>query len=338
MFGALALTTSGAWAAKPREQMSTKVKTKSSFHRLIVRTEANRVRLKYRADDGPVKQTQTVKRGVRKFRIPLETPKVRVRALKDKQSRHSRWAKVILNSGSGSQSTTPTPAPPPTVGVADQLRETAGLRVLFGHQSVGRNILSEVSTVYAGYGINAPRQLTAPVSGVDGPYLSEINIGTNRDPDSKIDEFDDLLRSGVGDRVDVAFLKFCYVDIEEGTDINRMFERYTETLRKLEATYPGVTFLHLTVPLTTYSATDNLLREQYNQKVRKKYGGSGRLFDIAKIESTRPSGSRVGGTRNGQQFYLLHEAYASDKEGHLNETGARRVGLALMQQVAAAEG
>ncbi len=47
------------------------------------------------------------------------------------------------------------------------------------------------------------------------------------------------MRSGIGQHVDVAMMKFCYVDITSGTDVNALFATYRETIAALERDFPG---------------------------------------------------------------------------------------------------
>jgi hypothetical protein len=69
---------------------------------------------------------------------------------------------------------------------------------------------------------------------------------------------------------------------------------------------------------------DNMARERYNTLVRERYGASGRLFDIARVESTTPSAERTTGEYEGRTYYALDRELAADP-GHLNDTGAERV-------------
>ena len=59
------------------------------------------------------------------------------------------------------------------------------------------------------------------------------------------------MRSGLGQHVDVAMMKLCYVDINSGTDVDALFATYRTTMAALQREVPGVTFIHVTVPLTT---------------------------------------------------------------------------------------
>src|SRR5262245_1546068 len=96
---------------------------------------------------------------------------------------------------------------------AAQLEEVGGLRVFFGHQSVGDNMLGVLPDVFATEGVDAPEIVAstqAPAS--DGPVILHTLIGQNGDPLGKIAEFDRIIRGGMGDAVDVAVFKFCYID------------------------------------------------------------------------------------------------------------------------------
>ena len=44
------------------------------------------------------------------------------------------------------------------------------------------------------------------------------------------------MRAGIGDQIDVAMMKFCYVDIIDDADIATLFAAYHETLANLERT------------------------------------------------------------------------------------------------------
>ncbi len=237
-------------------------------------------------------------------------------------------------------------------GITADLTTVAATRVFFGHQSVGMNILDGVRAVYAAQGVPAPpiREDAAP-AGASGGFIDQVFIGENENPGLKISDFAARLRAGLGQRVDVAMMKFCYVDVTSGTDVNGLFAQYRTTMAALAREFPKVTFVYATVPLTTEpgllgkakqlvsgsggSAADNAARERLNALIRHEYAAGGHLFDLAAAESTAPDGSRVSGTYQGQRYYALDSGYASDS-GHLNATGARAVATAWLQAVARA--
>ena len=59
-------------------------------------------------------------------------------------------------------------------------------------------------------------------------------IGTNMDPGSKIARFREIMDSGVGQAADIAFFKFCFIDVDHDTDIDALFESYADFDRGAE--------------------------------------------------------------------------------------------------------
>jgi hypothetical protein len=235
---------------------------------------------------------------------------------------------------------------------ADYLTDASRAKVFFGHQSVGMNLLDGVSAVYAAHGLAAPviAQDRAPAGG-DGGFIDHAFIGENEKPQLKIADFDAKMRAGTGGQVDVALMKFCYVDVTDGTDADALFARYASTIAALERDFPRVAFVHVTVPLTTQQArlsqlksrltgntrfgpAENAARERINALIRQEYAGA-HLFDLAEVESTAPDGSRVAGASRGHPYYHLYPGYASDS-GHLNRAGSRIAATAWLRAVAQA--
>lgn len=235
---------------------------------------------------------------------------------------------------------------------AADLAKVSRTRVFFGHQSVGKNVLDGVGAVYQAHGLAAPpieERRDAPAA-ADGVVV-HAKIGKNTQPLEKIKDFDALIRGGIGERVDVALMKLCYIDIVPSTDVDAVFGAYRDTIAALERDYPNVVFVKATVPLTTqpsrlgqlkqwvngndlYGAAANATRERMNQLIRKEYGG-GHLFDVAAVESTTPDGARAGSTHDGQPYFVLAGALAADS-GHLNDDGAKRAASAWLAAVAQA--
>lgn len=235
--------------------------------------------------------------------------------------------------------------PAPAVGAVpisvDELSRASGVRLFFGHMSVGQNIISGINALYPAKGLTAP---TVVEFAVDGPLpqapsgggVLHTAIGQNGDPLGKLRNFDAVLRSGLADRVDVALLKFCYVDITTSTDLDTLFAEYRRTLDALQRDYPRVRFLHSTAPLTVgptglkdrlkvlLGRDQNVARERYNELVRKAYPAD-QLLDIAAIEGTAPDGSRRP---------ELYAGYTTDGE-HLNEGASALAAADLLRLVAA---
>ncbi|HZD32490.1 MAG TPA: hypothetical protein VE779_12615, partial [Candidatus Angelobacter sp.] len=91
---------------------------------------------------------------------------------------------------------------------------------------------------------------TAPES-VQGPAFVESLIGENRSPQSKNEAFAAILAKGMGAQGGVALYKYCYVDIDFTTDVQQLFDNYRDQISAIKARYPGLTIVHITVPLTT---------------------------------------------------------------------------------------
>jgi hypothetical protein len=213
----------------------------------------------------------------------------------------------------------------------------ARMRVLFGHQSVGWNIMDGVAAQYRARRLSPPAvrdwSTALPVRSF---YFAQAGIGQNGDPLSKITAFSSLVKRGAGARVNVAVMKFCFVDITAGTNVSTVFLRYRSTLAALHRAYPRVVFLHVTAPLTRGDVADNLVRQRFNALMRKEYGATGRLFDLAAIESTTPTGARVTGLVRGQRYYAMYAGYTSDG-GHLNAVGSRRAADGFLGVIARAK-
>ena len=135
---------------------------------------------------------------------------------------------------------------------ADDLAKVSRTRVFFGHQSVGMNVLDGVPGIYAAHGMAAPPiEQDGIRPGQDGGFVGHAFIGENEKPLLKIQDFDAKMRSGIGEQVDVAMMKLCYVDVTSDTDVGALFAAYRETIAALERDFPKVTFVHVTVPLMT---------------------------------------------------------------------------------------
>lgn len=230
---------------------------------------------------------------------------------------------------------------------ADGLEKVSNERLFFGHQSVGFNIIEGLDEILRD---NGRRKLvsveTRDPGAAAGPCLLHSTIGSNGDPLGKIRDFDAIMRGGMAERVDVAFMKLCYVDIQAGTDVEEVFRAYRDTMAALRASFPRTTFVNLTVPLETREkgpkslvkrligrtlrgSVDNLAREELNVLLRNEYAGRAPLFDLSRFESTRADGSRTAFGSGDGRYHALVETY-SDDGGHLNKTGRRFIAEQLL--------
>jgi hypothetical protein len=231
----------------------------------------------------------------------------------------------------------------------------ARTRVFFSHFSVGMNVLDAVPGVYADHGVSAPPiEQGRAEPGPNGGFIADKFIGEDVEL-PQLEDFDRTMRGGMGRQVDVALMNFCWSDIFSDTDVDALFARYRDTMAALERDFPNVTFIHVTVPLTTEPGLftelktrlktllgrrdvrgqpANVARERFNALIRGEYAGR-HLFDLAAIESTKPDGTRVSGRYDDQGYFALYDGYASDM-AHLNAVGAKLAATAFLEAIAQA--
>ena len=231
---------------------------------------------------------------------------------------------------------------PETLAALDVVREES---VFFGHQSVGANVLDGLAEIG---GAGLVHEIGESPDAKPGVF--HALIGRNEHPDAKIADFERLMRDGVAESVDIAFMKFCYVDAGHSLTAGEIFDAYTAAMERLEAEYPATTFVYLTMPLTghrsdvkgvikrmlgmeSHPLEENIERGVFNRLLREANASTGRLFDIAGFESTRDDGTRQLFERDGVEYEALVPAYTNDG-GHLNERGRRKIAIELAKFIA----
>ncbi len=232
-----------------------------------------------------------------------------------------------------------------------ELQAIGQARILFAHQSVGRDILAGVQALAQEAGVPLHIQ---QIDGVPpaGPGLFHAQVGSNGDPDSKVEAYAGLLARTERPAYDVAVLKFCYEDLERGAKGQTgLLHRYAARMDELKSLRPDVRLVHVSVPLRadppgwkttlkrwlgreTWEDADNVRRNHYNDELRSRFGGS-HFFDLATIQSTLPDGARSGFTHDGKTVYTLAQPYTHDG-GHLNELGRRQAAAAFVHTLALA--
>ncbi len=215
-------------------------------------------------------------------------------------------------------------------------------RIYFGHQSVGFNIIDGVKDVMKE---NPQIKLniveTTDPSELSAGIFAHSRVGKNLEPKTKIDGFVEYMDEGLGGKADLAFLKLCYVDIMQNTDVDNLFNEYYSNMSSLKERYPQLKIIHFTNPLTTIQSgpkawvkkmigreisgyDENIKRNNYNDLIISKYQGKEPIFDLAKLESTLPDGTRSSFNKDGKIYFCLADVYTSDG-GHLNELGRKFV-------------
>jgi hypothetical protein len=225
------------------------------------------------------------------------------------------------------------------------------MKIFFGHQSVGYNIIDGIKDL-----MKENPQIRLNIVETDSPsefnasLFAHYKVGKNTDPNSKIKAFESWIVKGIGEKADIAFFKLCYVDLTTKTNVQDLFNNYKTTMSNLKKSYPETTFIHVTVPLTSEAIGikrwvrkgkdlikkiigrpiyNNINRNEFNEMLRKEYEGKAPIFDVAKVESTAPDGKRIEINEHGNTFYAMSPEYTCDG-GHLNQTGRKKAAEQLL--------
>jgi len=213
----------------------------------------------------------------------------------------------------------------------------ADARIYFGHQSVGGNIVEGLRSVSASRSDRQLRIVRTRESSSSTPALVEFTIGENGRPESKMKDFAAALHQ-MGDAAPaIAIFKYCYLDITPETNVELLFASHRKALHEMRTRHPNLTFVHVTAPLTRLETGPRFLakrllgrsttrdanakRNRFNAMLRQQYAGEA-LFDLAKVESTRPNGSRSFFSEGADVVYTLAPELTDDG-GHLNAAGRR---------------
>lgn len=222
-------------------------------------------------------------------------------------------------------------------------------RIFFGHKSVGLNIISGLEDVMRRYPmIKLDIRETTDPRDFEKPVFAHALIGRNKLPQSKIDAFGEALRGGIGSSTDIAFFKFCFVDIDYQTDVAVLVESYIRALEGFQAWFPHTKFIAFTTPLVSrpvgliprlkkllgrmpYYDDEHVRRSLYNDMLRERFEGS--LFDLAALESRIDATRKAIYRHGGQDYEILNRAYTDDG-GHLNDAGRQIVAIELLIHLA----
>lgn len=237
----------------------------------------------------------------------------------------------------------------------DQWSSAAKARVLFGHQSVGYNILDGVNTLAKEQGVTDFKIADISVAKDSGAAaIVHFEVGRNTDPRSKTDDFLGRVDATSGRRIDVAMMKFCYVDVSDDTRIDTLFKEYKEMVARVRSMNPNMTIAHITMPLVARQegfvvwlktiakrvlgrpirrVELNLKRAEFNSLLKAEYENKDPIFDLATIESTTPEGQRTLESEAGVSFPVLFNGYSEDG-GHLNAYGQRVVAAEFIRFLA----
>jgi hypothetical protein len=231
------------------------------------------------------------------------------------------------------------------------------MRTFFAHQSVGADILAGIDQL-ARDGSAVARVLDLARAGAAAePDLTHSlliiheRIGANREPLTKIAAFRAVLAAKHRPEIDVAMLKFCYIDIATQADAEALWRHYEAAIEELSTAHPGVRLVHCTVPLRSLpeglyarlrltlgrglgrrhpAIAANRARDWFNGQLRQRFGGGHRLFDLAALESRRANGKPCELIDAGTRVPSLAREWTYDG-GHLNDRGRTMAAAAFLE-------
>jgi len=223
-------------------------------------------------------------------------------------------------------------------------------KIFFGHKSVGYNIIDGIEDI-----LDECKHIKLNIveardpAEFDLPIFAHSQVGRNTDAVSKIESFTNIMDAGVGNKVDIAFFKFCYVDVMRDSDPQKILDRYSAAIEDMEGRHPQTRFLHVTAPIRSVPKgakrnlkqfvklligkpgvlDDNIMRLRYNKLLNDAYCETGSVFDLALIESVRPGGLRCYAAKGAERVYVMAPEYTEDG-GHLNRLGRKKVAEQLL--------
>jgi hypothetical protein len=227
---------------------------------------------------------------------------------------------------------------------ADEWKLLTQRKILFGHQSVGNDILKGMQALAKRDGVQLP--INELINSALTPGILHFKIGKNDDPYSKIKDFEEILTTGAVKGTDIAMMKLCYIDIHSTTDVSRLANAYSECLDRLSQKFPGTVFIAVTTPLTTVQSgpkawvkramgrkpsgyEENARRKEFNDYLRERFSKPDRLFDLARYEN---DGS--GSFEYNKRPIEILNPINSDDGGHLNTQGQQYLATQLLKFLA----
>lgn len=225
-------------------------------------------------------------------------------------------------------------------------------RILFGHQSVGADILDGVAELADQLHVAPLRKIAGTGAGVATPaagFLADLRIGRNGDPSSKFEAFR-AAADGAAASYDVVMMKLCYVDFDAASDSAQVFDGYRRLIAAVRAEPASPVVLHITTPLQTMTPgwkvlvqtlrrrpadvrrVANLRRAEYNALLRRTFAGEP-LFDLAALESGVRADAPLATAPDSAAPPALMNRYTHDG-GHLNAEGRRAAACGFIRALA----
>ena len=175
------------------------------------------------------------------------------------------------------------------------------IKVFFHHHSVGENIIGQWTEDHVDGGAKG---LGFPFSVANSAadYSANVRLGENTGgengrPATKLSSFVDFINNQVGNAIQVAVFKLCFLDFTKDpqnlpsdrlsmANIAEFENTYRSAMAGIQASHPNLRIIHVTPPiLNRWNADGNDSREEMARFLRAEYGSSGFVFDLQDIES-----------------------------------------------------
>ena len=204
------------------------------------------------------------------------------------------------------------------------LLPASSLRVLMRHASVGQGIIWGLDCLAGDHPTNSACSCFSAGKYNRDNWVFEARTGNGQD------KVDDLVAQTALrlDDFDVFMMKFCYIDALG--DGHPDWEYFRSRMEKLEADYPGKTFVWWTIPLTRDGQPGT---DVFNAQMRSYCAANGKvLFDIADIECHEADGTKLVNAGGSE---IISVDYTKEiHAGHLNPVGRVRVASAFWHLMA----
>lgn len=236
----------------------------------------------------------------------------------------------------------------------EQWAKLAQKKIFFAHKNLGDEIIDGIHQILEEHPfLMLSIEETTDPAAFEKPVFAHAEIGRCLYPESKMIGFKNVLDADVGEKVDIAILKFCYADVIWQTDAQEVFQAYCQTMKELKAEFPHIQFLHVTVPIgskpqSKYSIfreaikslvrrpscfDDNLRRRQYNAMLRETFSQD-YIFDLALIESINSNGLSCYSKVRDVEKVLIKAPEYSIGNSHLTVEGRKKVAEQLLVTLA----
>lgn len=229
--------------------------------------------------------------------------------------------------------------------------ELSEKKIFFIHKDLGDEIIDGMKALVKEHDyIRLNIVETTDPCAFDRPIVAHAKIGRCMNPDSKTSGFEDALDSGIGEKADITFIKFCHMDVIWQSDAQIVFDSYRKMVEELKDRYPRMKLLHVTVPICSKPARsrkilretiklligrpsifdDNLRRQQYNTLLHNAYSQTESIFDLALAESINPDYMSCYTTLRGIEKVLVKAPQYTIGGSRLNAEGKKIIAEQLL--------